>query len=198
MSVSAGQSADHNCDSLACLPLLLASTEQVSPQTTAEDMRALLRLHTLDDCLKLEQRDAASVLRILRVVGYDSTLAFQGLWTVPPGVSHSLWHKIYGNLPNLRTGKGNSSLLQITHRVAHYLGFVIPPTARPIPPAEVVIAHPNAEMTLEEKKAMIARLQAEVDMAQADGNNGELAQPAGSSADGNNGEPAKPAGSSTA
>lgn len=150
----------------------------------------MLRLPTLEDCLKLVRSETASVLRIMRVVGWDDTEAFKGYWRIPPGVSHSLWFKIYGQVPDLRTGKGNSTSLQLTHRVAHYLGFTIPRTPS-VPPAEVVIAHPNVEMTVEEKKAMIARLQAEVDMAQADGNNREPA-------DSNNGEPAQPADSSTA
>ena len=72
-------------------------------------MRQLLRLQTLQDCLKLTRENAVAVLRIMAVFGYAHTTAFKNNWVIPPGVNHSLWFSIYGTTPNLNTGKGNSS-----------------------------------------------------------------------------------------
>ena len=72
-------------------------------------MRQLLRLQTLQDCLKLTRENAVAVLRIMAVFGYADTTAFKNSWVIPPGVNHSLWFSIYGTTPNLNTGKGNSS-----------------------------------------------------------------------------------------
>jgi hypothetical protein len=109
---------------------------------------------------------------------------------IPPGVDHNLWFIIYNNAPKIKSGKGNSSPLQLAHRLAHYLGFSIPPTrVPPSPPFDVVVTHTSGVMTIEEKKAMIALLQAQVDgEGKSEGNKSE----------GNNNNNGEPANSSTA
>jgi hypothetical protein len=135
-------------------------------------MQEILGLTSLQLCLQLPRDESAACCCIMSVFGYDETRAFRGLWVIPPGVNHRLWFSIYGHTPNLMTGKGNSTQEQLAHRVAHYLGFTIPPTPRASVPPVVNV------MTVEEKKAMIARLQAEVDgeggnnAAQVDGMEG--------------------------
>jgi hypothetical protein len=145
-------------------------------------MRKLLRLETLQDCLELTRENSVAVLRIMVVFGYNETQSFKLNWTIPPGVNHNLWFSIYGNTPGIQSGKGNSSQLQLAHRVAHYLGFSIPPTrVPPPPPVDVVVTHPSGVMTIEEKKAMIALLQAQVDgEGKSEGNNNNR-EPADSS-----------------
>lgn len=148
-------------------------------------MRKLLRLETVQDCLKLTRENCAAVLRIMVVFGYNETQSFKSNWKIPPGVNHSFWFNIYGNTPEIKSCKGNSSQLQLSHRVAHYLGFVIPRTRVP-PPTTVdmlVVTPPSAVTTIEEKKAMIAFLQAQVDWeGKSEGNKLE--------GNNNNGEPA--------
>ena len=132
-------------------------------------MRKLFDLNTVEDCLSLSRSEAIAVLRAMTVIGWQGCVVFQHLWTFPPGVNKSKWVGLYSPVPQINTGKGNSSKKQLAHRVAHYLGFTIPTSAAAAsPPVQnVVFPPPFAEMTMEQKRAMLAQLQAEIDKSEA-------------------------------
>lgn len=80
-----------------------------------------------------------------------------------------MWFDIYGHTPKVITSKGNFTQLQLTHhRVAHYLGFSI--AAAPPVPTVITTGVPAEQeaMTNEEKRALVAKFQANLEKLQAD------------------------------
>jgi hypothetical protein len=110
-------------------------SEDFQPWATAaiEDIRNKLGLTSNFACRDLlpSRRHCVAVLQVMDVMEYEQNPFFRGLWAIPPEGSVTEWKKSYGEVPNIKTSKGNDRVEQLQTRIAHYLGFRAPPPSTP-------------------------------------------------------------------
>lgn len=124
------------------------------------DICALVDCHNLTDVKKLDKEGCMQILTVLDNLGFASHPIIEGLWNIPPrGMTPESFREIFGNFPNILTGKpgGAANVLQLRRRVCVYLQIEFNGL-------ESLKAEPTPEeMTDEELKARVEEVKAQAE-----------------------------------
>lgn len=106
-----------------------AGTRFAGAKHSLEDIGALFRLNTAEDCGQLDSSQSLAVLHTLDVCGLATNAHFMQNWLLDPHDSfpgdRRDWINLYGRTPQVKTGRESKRVLN--KRVAHYLGKGDPP-----------------------------------------------------------------------